>query len=62
MLVYLVEKICDFEYGCRKVVKVFNNEESARNYVNEQPDVGDVKFWDSTSEPMYEITPFEVEE
>ena len=62
MLVYLVEKICDFEYGCRKVVKVFNNEESARNYVNEQPDVGDVKFGDGTSEPMYEITPFEVEE
>ena len=62
MLVYLVEKICDFDYGCRKVVKVFNNEESARNYVNEQPDVGDVKFWDGTSEPMYEITPFEVEE
>lgn len=62
MLVYLVEKICDFEYGCRKVVKVFNNEESARNYVNEQPDVGDVEFWTGENIPMYEITPFEVEE
>lgn len=63
MKVYLVEKICDFEYGCREVVKVFKNEESARNYVNDQPDVGDVTFWcSSTNEPMYEITMFEVEE
>ena len=62
MLVYLVEKIYDFEYGCRKVVKVFNNEESARNYVNEQPDIGDVEFWNGENIPMYEITMFEVEE
>ena len=62
MLVYLVEKICDFEYGCRKGVKVFNNEESARNYVNEQPDIGDVEFWNGENIPMYEITMFEVEE
>ena len=62
MLVYLVEKICDFEYGCREVIKAFNNEESARNYVNEQPDVGDVEFWNGENIPMYEITMFEVEE
>lgn len=62
MRVYLVEKICDFEYGCREVVKVFKNEKSARNYVNEQPDVGDVEFWNGENIPMYEITMFEVEE
>lgn len=62
MKVYLVEKLCDFEYGCREVVKVSSNEKSARNYVNDQPDVGDVKFWNGENIPMYEITMFEVEE
>ena len=62
MRVYLIEKICDFECGCREVVKVFNNEKSARNYVNEQSDACDVKFWNGENIPMYDITLFEVEE
>lgn len=62
MLVYLVEKICDYEYGCREVVKVFSSEKAARNYINNQPNMGDVMFWDGTNEPMYDVNIFEVEE
>lgn len=61
MLVYLVEKICDFEYGCTEVVKVFSSEKAARDYINDQPDVG-VTFWDGSTAPMYDVTMFEVEE
>lgn len=61
MLVYLVNKICDYEYGCREVVGVFNSIKSAENYINKQPDKGDIKFWDGSKEPMYNIDIFEVE-
>lgn len=37
MKVYLVEKICDFEYGCREVVKVFGNEKSAKTMLIHNP-------------------------
>ena len=62
MLVYLVEKICDFEYGCTEVVKVFSSEKAARDYINDQPDVDDVIFWDGSNVPMYVVNMFEVEE
>lgn len=62
MKVYLVERICDYEYGCTKVVKVFSNEKSAREYINKQPDVGNFTFWNGSSVPMYDVTVFEVEE
>ena len=62
MKVYLVEKMYDCDYGCKKVIKVFKNEKSARNYVNDRPDVGDVELWNGEYVPMYEITMFEVEE
>ena len=62
MRFYLVEKICDFEYGCREVVRAFSSRKSAKDYINRQPDNCDVKFWEGTSEHMYEITMFEVEE
>lgn len=44
MRVYLVEKICDYEYGCTEVVRVFFNKKSARKYINKQPDVGTSRF------------------
>ena len=62
MLVYLVEKICDFEYGCTEVVKVFSSEKAARDYINDQPDVGGVTFWDGSTAPIYDVNMFEVEE
>lgn len=62
MLVYLVKRICDFEYGCTEVVKVFSSEKAARDYINDQPDVGDVRFWDGSNVPMYHVDMFEVEE
>lgn len=62
MLVYLVEKVCCNEHGCREVVAVFSSEKAARNYINKQPDVGDVIFWDGHNEPMYDVNIFEVEE
>ena len=62
MKVYLVNKICDYEYGCREVVAVFSSRKSAKDYISKQPDNGDVKFWDGVSEHMYDIDMFEVEE
>lgn len=32
MTVFLVSQICDWEYGCREVVKVFSNETKAENW------------------------------
>lgn len=61
MIVYLVEKICDYEYGCTEVVKVFSSEKAARDYMNEQPDVGDFTFWDGSNAPIYDVNIFEVE-
>lgn len=62
MLVYLVERICDYEYGCTEVVKVFSSEKAARDYINKQPDVGDFTFWDGSNSPIYDVNLFEVEE
>lgn len=62
MKVYLVERICDYEYGCTEVVKVCSNEKSARDYINKQPDVGGVTFWDGSTAPIYDVTMFEVED
>lgn len=62
MKVYLVEKICDYEYGCTEVDKVFSSEKAARDYINDQPDVGDFAFWDGSTAPIYDVTMFEVEE
>lgn len=62
MRVYLVEKICDYEYGCTEVVKAFFNEKSAREYINKQPDVGIFAFWNGSNVPIYDVAMLEVEE
>lgn len=62
MRVYLVEKICDYEYGCTEVVKAFFNEKSAREYINKQPDVGNFTFWDGSNAPIYDVAMLEVGE
>ena len=62
MKVYLVNRICDYEYGCREVVAVFSSRKSAEDYISKQPDNGDVEFWNGESEPIYYIDMFEVEE
>ena len=61
MTVFAVFQICDYEYGYRKVVKVFSNEAKAENWIKDQPDKGKVKFWDGSWESMYKIKRFEVE-
>ena len=37
MKVYLVNRICDYEYGCREVVAVFSSRKSAKDYISKQP-------------------------
>ena len=61
MKVFVVSKICDWEYGCRKVVKIFNEETKAESWINKQPDKGKVTFYDGSWDSMYEIEIFEVE-
>lgn len=61
MMVFVVRQICDWEYGYREVVKIFNSETKAENWIKKQPDKGKVKFWDGSWESMYEIERFEVE-
>jgi len=60
MIVYLVESIKDYEYGCREVVEVCSSYELAEEYINQQSDNGDVEFWNGSKEPQYTITPWEV--
>lgn len=43
-MVYIVNKICDYEYGCTEVDKVFDSLEKAENYVEKQSDNGFVTF------------------
>ena len=51
MRVYLVEKICDYEYGCTEVVKAFFNEKSASEYINKTPVVGNSTLWQESKAP-----------
>ena len=60
MKVYLVESICDYEYGCRKVEMVCATEENAKTYIEEHGGNPDVKFWTDQIIPYYTIEEWEV--
>lgn len=61
MKVYLVESICDYEYGCRAVEGVFNSREGAEAYIEEHGGNQDVELWAGQIFPYYLIERWEVE-
>lgn len=60
MTVWAVEAISDFEYGCRKIRRIFYHYEDAVKYIGGCPDKGDFTFWDGTTEPMFIIEGYDV--
>ena len=62
MKVYLVESICDYEYGCRAVEGVFNSRESAEAYIEKNGGNHDLEFWSGDFIPYYVIDEWEVEQ
>lgn len=61
MKVYLVESICDYEYGCREVEAVCASEEVAEDYIEKNGGNHDVEFWSGDFIPYYVIAEWEVE-
>lgn len=62
MVVYVVRKICDYEYGCRNIEAVFSTQEKAEEYVENSPHNQMYEFWDLHSEPNLIIEDYEVVE
>lgn len=60
MKVYLVESICDYEYGCREVEAVCATKESAETYIEKQGGNNDVEFWTGQIRPYYIINEWEI--
>lgn len=58
-MVYIVMKICDFEYGCREVDRVFSTENEAKEYVESVQE--DIVFWNGKTHKLYTIEEWEVE-
>ena len=59
MIVFIVMKISDFEYGCRKVDAVFKNYEDAEKYI-ENAGQSEVEFWNGSKEMYYTIDEWDV--
>lgn len=62
MDVYAVLKIADYEYGCRKVEKLFSTPEKAEEYVENSKDNYDYTFWDGSIEPNLIIRTYQLDE
>lgn len=59
--IYIVKKLCDFEYGCTRNVAAFKTKEAAEEYIKS---IGNYKvdFWNDTSEDMYSIEVMDIQE
>lgn len=44
MVVYVVTSVCDYEYGCTKIVGIFSTEEKAKECIEK---LGGQRTWES---------------
>lgn len=61
MIVFVVKKIIDYEYGCRDIEKVFQTYEGAEEYIDSTGLQCEIKFWDGSKEMQYIIDECEVQ-
>jgi len=61
MVVWVVMRVCDYEYGCRDVDAVFDNQESANEYVEKQTNGNnELPLWNGHIIDNYSVEPWEV--
>ena len=61
MVVWVVMRVCDYEYGCRDVDAVFDNPESANAYVEKQTNGNnELPLWNGCIIDNYSVEPWEV--
>lgn len=58
--VFIVEKITDYEYGCRSVEAVFSDISNAEKYIASTGDQCEVIFWDGSKSMKYKIEEYDV--
>ena len=58
--VYIVQRICDYEYLCRDIVYVSSSQESAEEWINKQPDNEKIIGWNNIEYDMYIVEEWEI--
>ena len=61
MIVFIVEKVIDYEYGCRGIEAVFQTYESAEEYIDNTGMQCAIEFWDGSKTMLYIIGKYEVQ-
>ena len=61
MIVYIVRKINDYEYGCRNIEAVFEHEEDAKKYIHNTGNQFLYEFWNGSKEWQYIIEEYNVQ-
>lgn len=61
MIVFIVKKVTDYEYGCRDIEAVFQTYEDAKAYIDNTGMQCDVKFWNGSRKTQYTIDEYEVQ-
>ena len=61
MVIFIVERLTDFEYGCRSVVAVFERYEDAEEYIENTGNQREVNFWHGGKTMLYAIEEWEVQ-
>ena len=60
MTVFIVEKVTDYEYGCRSIEAVFQTYEGAKEYIDNTGMQCEIEFWDGSKAMQYTIGEYEV--
>lgn len=61
MIVYVVRKIDDYEYGCRNIEGIFSTPEAAESYIESTGNQGEFDFWNGSKEMLYIVEEREVQ-
>ena len=61
MIVFIVEKVIDYEYGYRGIEAVFQTYESAEEYIDNTGMQCGIEFWDGSKTMQYIINKYEVQ-
>lgn len=62
MFVYVVTSICDSEYGCTTIEKIFSSYEKAEEYISNNGGNYIMKFWSGVERWYYSIETWEIDE
>lgn len=61
MIVYVVTSVCDYEYGCTKIVGIFSTEEKAKECIEKLGGQCTWESWTGNTYNQYGIEEWEVD-